>query len=550
MTDSQPTKADITAIFKRLKSIPCNKQCFDCCASNPTWASVTYGVFLCIDCSAVHRSLGVHVTFIRSIQLDTSWTWLQLRAMQVGGNAAAREFFHHHSCMTNDAQQKYNSRAAQLYREKLHGAALKALKLHGTKLHIDSSSGDAPMSPAAATHEDFFESHVVTASNPPENLSAACQLSVATAPIAIGNGNKDAELDSGAGPSVEAALSMSPTAAVQLAESRVPTIGSRKPAASKKSMGAKKGFGAQKVTTNFGEIESEALRKETERERTLAAMSAQQALTAEQEDKKLASLKLAYQDLTVDEMKRTDKMKNLDPKKREQMERLGMGSVGTRGVSHSVLTDMQTIKQESPAQRVTALNDPYLSRSNNSSSRLTDDFEIIGSARSGPPKYSDNPFGMKSSGGWSSVEEKVSTTTTTTADDDLPFSISNSSSSKDNDRGRSRKNFEVSDSSDAQKKFGNAKAISSDQFFGKNDPDSEMKAKLSKYSGSSSISSAELFGTAATGGSDDVRSRGSSRPYYDDGPDLSDLKEGVKHVAGKLSNLANGVFNSIQDNYS
>ncbi|XP_035771339.1 stromal membrane-associated protein 1-like isoform X2 [Neolamprologus brichardi] len=83
------------AILSKLLREEDNKYCADCEAKGPRWASWNLGVFMCIRCAGIHRNLGVHISRVKSVNLD-QWTPEQIQSMVDMGNTRARQLYEAH----------------------------------------------------------------------------------------------------------------------------------------------------------------------------------------------------------------------------------------------------------------------------------------------------------------------------------------------------------------------------------------------------------------------------------------------------------------------
>uniref|UniRef100_A0A673K3L2 Arf-GAP with coiled-coil, ANK repeat and PH domain-containing protein n=1 Tax=Sinocyclocheilus rhinocerous TaxID=307959 RepID=A0A673K3L2_9TELE len=80
------------SILQRVQSLPGNEICCDCGQADPRWASINLGILLCIECSGIHRSLGVHCSKVRSLTLDT-WEPELMKLMCEIGNTVINQIY-------------------------------------------------------------------------------------------------------------------------------------------------------------------------------------------------------------------------------------------------------------------------------------------------------------------------------------------------------------------------------------------------------------------------------------------------------------------------
>ncbi|CUF61933.1 Hypothetical protein, putative [Bodo saltans] len=163
---SKETQERHKKMLVELLKRPENRECMDCRARNPTWASINLGVFVCIRCSGLHRQVGVHITQVRSCTMDL-WEPSQIAFMESMGNAKGRAIFE--ALLPPDYGKPSESEDSQMvlqwirtkYEKKRYYNASGAVASTATKTPITTTT-TATLPSAATSHAGSDGSDILT----------------------------------------------------------------------------------------------------------------------------------------------------------------------------------------------------------------------------------------------------------------------------------------------------------------------------------------------------------------------------------------------------
>ena len=131
-----------------LREVPGNESCADCGASDPQWGSLNLGAVVCLECSGIHRALGVHISRVRSLVLDTLEESVILVLTGIGNERVNSIYldrptsdFGIHPESTREAKERH-IRAKYEARAYVAGAGGRSADELGAAMHAAARSGD------------------------------------------------------------------------------------------------------------------------------------------------------------------------------------------------------------------------------------------------------------------------------------------------------------------------------------------------------------------------------------------------------------------------
>lgn len=160
----------------KILSVPGNDKCADCGSAEPIWASINLGITLCIECSGVHRSLGVHVSKVRSLNLD-HLDCEQVNVMLELGNKVINEIYETKWPLVN-----HNSvTAAPVPSQNINDASdVKSFEIisspeFNSEFYVASPENQTGNSEGTSLLSEHSSSSIVVVSSPPSLQTASVQ---------------------------------------------------------------------------------------------------------------------------------------------------------------------------------------------------------------------------------------------------------------------------------------------------------------------------------------------------------------------------------------